>query len=149
MPREIENKMVLALANVEREYAAHSLESSFVPQGNSALQAGPPLNLNLYFLLAGNFPSDCMQALRLLSAAMSFLQAKPVFTPQDSSTFPRGLERLSVEMVNLSIGDLHNLWACAGAKYMPSVVYKARMITLQDGWVTERVPVITGTSQRT
>jgi hypothetical protein len=52
-------------------------------------------------------------------------------------------------MVNFSVGDLHNLWSSVGAKYLPSAVYKVRMITLPDGWVTERVPVITGASQRT
>jgi hypothetical protein len=148
VPREIENKMVLTLTNIEREHAATSRESSSVSRGSSTLRAGPPLNLNLYFLLAASFPSDCAQALRLLSAALGFLHSKPVFTPQDSAAFPRGLERLTVEMVNLGIGDLHNLWSCTGAKYLPSALYKARMITLQDGWITERVPVITSTSPR-
>jgi hypothetical protein len=148
-PREIENKLVLTLTNVEREYAAQSREVASYTQGNSALHMGQPLNLNLYFLLSSNYSSDCAQALRLLSAALGFFHERSVFAPQDSPAFPRGLQRLTVEMVNLSIGELHNLWASNGSKYLPSAFYKARMVTLQDGWITERVPVVTGAATRT
>jgi len=47
-------------------------------------------------------------------------------------------------MVNLNMQDLQNLWACTGGKYLPSAFYKARMLTIQDGWVTGRIPVISG-----
>src|SRR4051794_7121901 len=138
-PREIENKMVVTLANIERETIALSRPSSTAPSG-SPLQVSPPLNLNLYFLLSASFPSDGAQALRFLSASLGYLQAKPVFTPQTSSAFPRGLQRLTVEMVNLSLTELQHVWAIAGAKYLPSAFYKARMVAIQDAQVTERIP---------
>jgi hypothetical protein len=47
-----------------------------------------------------------------------------------------------VELVNQDVQHLQNLWATTGAKYLPSAYYKARMVTLQDGWVTDRVPVV-------
>ncbi len=146
-PREIENKLVLTLANIERETTAFNRDRAASSAVNSTLQMNAPLNLNVYFLLSASFPSDAAQSLRFLSAALGYLQSKPVYTPQNSAGFPRALERLTVEMVNLSITDLQNLWATTGAKYLPSAFYKARMITIQDGWVVDRVPVITGTDQ--
>jgi hypothetical protein len=148
-PREIENRVVLTLTNIEREYAARNQELSAPAQGNTSWRSNSALNLNLYFLLAASFPSDTAQALRFLSAAVGFFQSKAIYGPHDAATFPRGLERLTVEMVNLTIGDLHNIWSCNGSKYLPSVFYKVRMVTLQDGWVIDRVPVITGTSAKT
>ena len=37
---------------------------------------------------------------------------------------------------------MNNLWAILGAKYLPSVVYKLRMVTLQQGWAQQRVPEV-------
>jgi hypothetical protein len=76
---------------------------------------------------------------------VAFFQAKPVFTAQGSASFPRELERLSMELVSLDYALLNNLWAALGAKYLPSVVYKARMLTIQESWITDRVPGISTT----
>ena len=47
-----------------------------------------------------------------------------------------------MEIVNLDIQQLNNVWGNFGGKYLPSVLYKARMFTLQEGWVVEQVPPI-------
>jgi hypothetical protein len=144
-PRGIENKVVITITGIERETAAYSAELRIPAQDATAMRISPPLKLNIYFLLAANFAGDYTEALRLLSSSLAFLQSKSVFTPQNSAAFPRGLERLTVEMVNLEITEQQNLWAATGAKYLPSAYYKARMLTIEDGWVAERVPTITGT----
>ena len=51
-------------------------------------------------------------------------------------------------MVNLNTQDLQNLWSGMGGRYLPSALYKLRMITLPDAWVTERIPTITGTATK-
>lgn len=144
-PLPIENKIVLTLANVERESAAaNSVGLSRAIQAPSS-RVSPPLNLNLYVLVAANFGNNYAESIKSLSHAVAFFQAKPVFTAQGSATFPRELQRLSFEMVNLDFSQLNNLWAAQGAKYLPSVVYKVRMVTIQESWVTDRVPGISGT----
>jgi len=40
-----------------------------------------------------------------------------------------GIESLSVEMINLTMQDLNNLWSISGSKYLPSASYKLRMVT--------------------
>jgi len=144
-PNGIENKMVITITGLERENSALSAPSPTRAKTDAALRVNPPLNLNIYFLLSASFAGDYAESLRLLSVSLGFLQSKPVFTPQNSASFPRGLERLTVEMVNLGIQDLQNLWATAGTKYLPSAFYKARMLTIQEGWIIERMPLITGT----
>jgi len=147
-PPGIENKILLTLINVERDTTAFAPNLPTRTEAGLATRVNPPLNLNLNFLVSASFTTDYLEALRFLSSSLGFFQSKPVFTPQNSPAFPRGLERLTMEMVNVSIPDLQNLWASAGAKYLPSALYKARMLTIQDGWVAERVPTITGTETK-
>jgi len=143
LPPGTDNKIVLTLVNIERDGIAYSPEAA---SGNLRLSA--PLNLNLYILLSANFPASYADALRLLSSAIGFLQTKPGFTPSSGAGFPRGLERLTLEIVNLGVHELHQIWTITGVRYRPSILYKARMITIGGGWISERLPAVTATDPR-
>ena len=145
LPAQIENKLVLTLANVEREPAASGSAMQLRPHNGEYVRVSPALKLNVYVLMSAYFGNNYGEALKFLSSAMGFFQGKPMYSREDAPDFPRGLERLSLEMVNLSLQDLNNLWGNLGGKYLPSVMYKARMLTIQEDWITERVPEITGT----
>jgi hypothetical protein len=147
-PQGIDNKLVLSMMNLERDTIAHTPGAASRAEPGEAFRMNPSLHLNVFLLLAASFPGNYAESLRFLSSSLGFLQSKPVFTPQNSSSFPRGLERLTLELVNMNMQDLQNLWACVGAKYLPSALYKARLVTIQDAWVIERVPVITGTATK-
>lgn len=144
VPPQIENKLILSLVNVERETAAVN-PPRLEPRNGDYARVSPPLNINLYMLVSACFGNNYGESLKFLSGAMGFFQGRPVYTGSESADFPPGLERLSLEMVNLSFQDLNNLWGNLGGKYLPSVVFKARMLTIQEGWVTERVPAVTST----
>jgi hypothetical protein len=45
-------------------------------------------------------------------------------------------------MLDLNTDTLSNMWSSLGAKYMPSVVYKMRMLTFDDTFVREFRPEI-------
>ena len=45
------------------------------------------------------------------------------------------LENLSIEIVDMSMDALSNLWSMLGAKYMPSVLYKIRMLHFDESVV--------------
>jgi hypothetical protein len=143
VPPGIDNKLVLSLVNVERETAAPS--STMQPRGGGGYaRVNPALNLNLYVLVAASFGNNYGEALKFLSATLAFFQSKPVFTAQTAPKFPKELEKLSFEMVSLDFQALNNLWSNLGGRYLPSVLYKARMLTVQDGWVTELPPAAAG-----
>ena len=111
-PPAIENKLVLSLVNIEREVAAVS--------PNRALR------LNLYLQVSANFGVNYLESLQFLSAALEFFLERPVFV---APAVPSGIERLNVEMINLTMQDLNNLWSISGSKYLPSASYKLRMVT--------------------
>ena len=145
VPTNIENKLVVTLVNLEREATAAGTGPQLRPENGGFARLSPSLNLNLYLLMSASFGSNYQEALKLLSAVLGYFQGKPVFTTQNANGFPRGLEKLTLEMVNLDIQSLNHLWGNLGGKYLPSVLYKTRMLTVQEGWVLEQVPSITGT----
>jgi hypothetical protein len=148
LPARISNKLAITVTNIERETIAFTPEFAARPQPGGTLRMNPPLNLNLYVLLSVS-ATEYLFALRLISGALGFIQSKSVFTPQNSPGFPGGLERFTLEIVNLSVQDLQNLWASTGAKYLPSVCLKIRMLAIQDAWIAGRQPIIQGTDART
>ena len=148
-PTGIENKVVLSVVNIEREAAAGASRAMLRQEGDAFVRTSAALNLNLYVLVSASFGANYLQSLVLLSAVLGFFQGKPVFTAQSAPAFPRGLDKLTMEIVSLDMQALNNLWGSLGGKYLPSVLYKARMFTLQEGWVLEQVPPVTTIDTRT
>lgn len=50
------------------------------------------------------------------------------------------LEKLSIEIVDMSMDALSNLWSLLGANYMPSVLYKIRILHFDESVVREFRP---------
>ena len=98
----------------------------------------PPLKLNLVLLFAGRF-QQYDQALRTLSLILTFFQARPLFTPASSPALPEGVERIAMDLLSFGPEQMNQMWACLGAKHLPSVVYRLRMVLLQD-----QEPISTG-----
>jgi hypothetical protein len=147
-PVVTDNKIVMSLVNIERETAASSAVRTRA-DGGSYIVANPALNLNLYILVSACFGHSYAESLKFLANALAFFQSKPVFTPKSSAGFPRELEQISFEMVNLSFQELNNMWGIMGAKYIPSVLYKLRMLTIDEAWVALQVEPIRSTKTST
>jgi hypothetical protein len=45
-----------------------------------------------------------------------------------------------VEIENLSIAELSNLWGILGSRYLPSMVYRLRMVVIDQQQVVEQTP---------
>jgi hypothetical protein len=136
----IDNRLVLSLVNVEREALAGM--AGTVPRGGGYAARSPALHLNLYVLLSASYPQNYPQALQLLGTALGYFQARQAYDAHSGPDFPRELDKLQLELVNLSIQELNNLWAIMGAKYLPSALYKLRMLTIQENWIDEVVPSV-------
>lgn len=121
----------LALFLVDEERTLREQMPERVVVGSRELTLPPPLKLNLVVVFAARF-QQYAQALRHLSLVLTFLQARPVFTPSDFPAMPEGIDRLSAELLSYTPEQANQMWACIGAKQLPSVVYRLRMLLLQD-----------------
>jgi hypothetical protein len=92
----------------------------------------PPLILNLYIQFAV-YNQHYDEALKQIGYVLGYFQTHPVLTTQNTPALNgSGVDKLTFEVVNYTHQDLSNLWSQLGAKYLPSVVYKMRMIIVDD-----------------
>ena len=144
---EAAEKIVVFLVNVERE----SVPGGGIPDGTLARNLGrpEPVHLNLMVMVAANFGGkNYDQALKQLSSAVAFFQARPVFNHQNSPGLDARIDRLTMEIENLSITDLSNLWGVLSGKYLPSVLYRMRLLCIDAGRLGAPPPRVTRTEAR-
>lgn len=108
----------------------------------------PPLTINLVVLIAARF-SQYHEGLRMLALVLTHFQAHSLFTPATHPGLPAGVDRLSVELVNYGPEQANQMWACLGARHLPSVVYRVRMLILQDSEPDQVAMPVTHISTRT
>ncbi len=89
----------------------------------------PPVSLNLYILFTTNFSGKLIsEGIKFISEIIGFFQSDNVIEAPGT--------KLIMELQNLDFQEQNSLWASLGAKYSPSVVYKARMVTIDEGMPT-------------
>jgi hypothetical protein len=133
-----ENKIVITLVNLEKE-TLQKLPSKAIT--NSFGSQNAPLQINIYVLFSAHFSStNYGESLRFISFIMAYFQEKNVFTKSNTPNMDPKLEKLSIEIVDMSMDALSNLWSLLGAKYMPSVLYKIRMLHFDESAVREFRP---------
>ena len=101
----------------------------------------PELKLNLYILLVANF-ALYKTGLEFLSGAIGFFQSKNVFTHDNTVDLDPAIQKLIVEMHTLSFEQQNHLWGSLGAKYLPSIMYKVRLLSIQEGHAKDEQPAV-------
>ena len=142
----VANKLVLFLAGVERDTLAHRAPGG-QNLGMSAQQlvSGAPVYLNLLVMCAANFSgSNYPEALKFLSSAIAFFQSRQVLDQHNAPGLDARLERLVLSIENLSSSEMHSLWGIHSGRYLPSVLYRVRMVSVDGQQVTGRETRVRG-----
>jgi hypothetical protein len=125
----VEGKLVLSLVNVERDTVPLSRKDGVANLAAVSPAASKTLFLNLHVLLAASCGSgNYGDFLRYLSNAIGYFQRHFLFDRENAPDLDPRLERLVVEPENLTISELSNLWGILGGKYLPSILYRVRMV---------------------
>lgn len=137
----------LSLINVEEEKVFKTQMPSMV-QGDKGqyYRKEPDIKLNLYLLMSA-YHKNYEDALKFLSRVVLFFQANDVFEKSsvvsNKSELPEGVEKIIVELYTAGFEQQNQIWASLSTGYIPSVIYKVRMLIL-DGVITDqRVSPIT------
>lgn len=137
------NKLVITLVNIEKDTVPHRQGGASRSLDDRLLQQNAPLFLNLYVMVSANFGAgNYAEALKYISQAVTFFQLKPVLDQRNSPGLDRRIERLMLDIENLPIPDLNNLWSLLGGRYLPSMFYRVRMITMDAGAISGQLPFI-------
>ncbi len=138
----INNRLVVFLVNVEKDGSPQR-----PPNGarGAIFRAGtyPPVYLNLYVMIAAHFAGgNYAESLKFLSHAVSFFQASPVLDHSNTPEMDARIDRMVLDIENLSIQDLSNLWGVLSGHYLPSVLYKVRMMAFDADDISQLTPMI-------
>ncbi len=134
-----ENTISITLVNIEPEATVRNMAADRM-QGTEFQKLNPALKLNLKVLFATNF-TDYAESLKFLSATLAFFQGRNVFTPQNSPRL-KFLDRLLLELEPTTYQEWSFISGMLGIKHTPSAVYKVRLLTIQEGTVQHRLPVV-------
>ena len=147
-------KLGVSLINIEEEKVFKDQQTQFRNAAGEFEQYNPEIKLNLYMLVCANFVSEngddkYEQGLKQLSRVVSCFQGKNVFTPDNSPTMDPALRKLIVELYSYSFEQQYNFWTILGAKYLPSVLYKVRLLAYQEKRLLNQNDAITGVTLQT
>jgi hypothetical protein len=123
-------KAILSLVNIEEDKVAKQQEN-YARTDSTTLYKSPPLYLNMYILFSVNKPEydDC---LKWLGHIIQFFQYQQVFTPVTHPNLDGKIPRIVADLYSMNFEQVNHLWSTLGGKYMPSVMYKIRQVTLDE-----------------
>jgi len=126
---------MVTLVNIEEERNARSV-NNYIKVNDKIEYKNPKVFLNLFCLFSINHNSY-ETSLQYLSLIIQFFQYKNVInqrnTPADNGlVLDPKIDKLIFDMVSLNAEQINHLWAVLGGKYFPSVLYKVRMLTIED-----------------
>jgi hypothetical protein len=124
------NKVIMSMVNVEEDRVAKQQEN-FVRMDASTRYKSPQLYINLYILFSANRTSYT-DSLQHLNYILQFFQFQHVFTPITHPALDNRIQKVIVDLCTLSFEQINHLWSTLGGKYIPSVLYKVRQLTIDE-----------------
>lgn len=125
----IRDKVVMTLYNITRENIIGTYKPAR-PGPDSFAVVKPPIYVNLYLMFMANFSDkNYADGLAAISSIISFFQQNPTFTQANSPNLPTEVEKITLDMENLSPVDVNYIMSILGTKYLPAAFYKLRLLS--------------------
>jgi len=128
-----DNTISVSLLSIEEELSTRDAMIKKQVIDGKVYRQNPAVNINLQIIFIANFQNDYINELNSVTKILEFFQKRPSFLPEDT----KGLDKLKIDKLvfklnTLELDEQHNIWNLLGCKYMPSIVYKVGMITIQE-----------------
>jgi hypothetical protein len=119
----------ISLINIEEEAIFKSQIPAIVQKPNGQFyKQQPPVKLNLYAMVS-SWHKSYEDGLKFLSRVIGFFQAHPVFQKDE---LPEGIDKIIVEMYTAGWEQQNQIWGSLSTAYIPSVIYKVRMVVVDQ-----------------
>jgi hypothetical protein len=138
---DLDNRVVITLINIEEDRITKS-QQNYYRENDKVIYKNPKVPLNLYCLFSVNH--DYVTSLRWLTHVIRFFQYRNVFTPQTSPALNAGVEKLIFDLYNMNFEQVNHLWGTLGGKYLPSVMYKMRLVMVEEDSINNQASPISG-----
>ena len=143
-PAGVRNRLAIFVAGITHDTMARGVPGPGADAWRGARAVSPmPVHLTVHLMLASSFdPENYLESLKILSHAVQFFQVHPVFDRISAPEMDRAIEQLSLEIENLDTDGVSQLWGILGGRYLPSVLYRMRTVTIDAGALTAETLVI-------
>lgn len=123
----------ISLINIEEEKIFKSQIPTMVRTENGQFyKKEPDLKLNLYILICA-YNKNYEDGLKFISKVVSYFQINNVFQQDDNpNELPKSIEKLVVELHTATFEQQNQIWASLSTGYLPSVIYKVRMLIVEN-----------------
>jgi hypothetical protein len=149
-----DHRIIISLVNIVENRVADCQNYIHRRDDGIIQKVNPAVNLEFHILFSA-FSDDYGSSLRNLTYVITFFQSNAVFALEkyphlnanaDANKPWQKIEKVIFNLENISFEQQNNLWAAIGAKYMPSLVYKMKLLRFQELEAkTEAPPVLEAT----
>jgi hypothetical protein len=127
-----QSKVGMSLINIEEERVNRAQIPEVIRGENGAVgYTNPEIRLQLHLLFVANF-KDHDDSVKNISAVISYFQSNSVFTPSKYPELDGNVEKIIVELGSYGFEQLSYIWGILGTNYRPSVIYKIRLVAIQE-----------------
>lgn len=131
----LDGQIIMSLVNLEQDVPLRNNPAFSRITDTEVRPHHPKIILNLYVLFAlHQADATDTSGLDMLTRLIASLQRKNIFTSADIdiSISPENnllqTEKIIFDLYSMSFEQLNHLWGILGGKYLPSVMYKVRLI---------------------
>ena len=124
----------ISLINIEEEKIFKTPGLKLTVTKDGTFYTEPDVKLNLY-LLFSSYNKSYDESLKYISKIISFFQLQTMFDHTDDAMvtdakllLDPGIQQLILELYSPSFDQLNQIWASLSIGYLPSVMYKVRML---------------------
>jgi hypothetical protein len=126
-----EETIALSVVHLEedRTFKSQLPEYTYVNGQNVRLE--PELKFNVHLMIAANF-TVYAQAWKAISLVLAFFQSHSSFSSQEYPGLNPLFDKINIELASLTYEQQNQIWGYIGGKYLPSVLYRIRLVVIQD-----------------
>jgi len=144
----VNNKIVVSLVNIQQDTVPFRKQNLASVGSTRSVMTNPPVFFNLYLMFASYFSgNNYHEGLKFISSTINYFQGQPVFDRSNSPGLADNIDKLVLDIENLNMSDLSGVWGMLSGKYLPSILYKVRMVTYDSGSVIKQTASLTQPQQ--
>lgn len=122
--------VIITLVNIEEDRISKNPDGVY-RNVDQVVKTNPKILVNLYVLFSVNL-NTYTTALSRISNVIQCFQSTNYFTQASFPSLDPGIEKLHLELYTMNFEQVNHLWSTLGGKYLPSVLYKMRMVVIAD-----------------
>lgn len=136
-----DDRMLLSLIHLEEDRIFKDQSRAAITTEGTVRYREPDIRLNVYLIFSAHF-GHYLTGIKHLSATISFFQANNVFDTTQYPSMNPLLKRVVMDLHSFSLDQNFQFWQSLGGKFLPSVMYKMRLLVFQEEFLQSQGPPI-------